>query len=185
LSALHEYRQYRERAERAAPEPHWPQVDLPRGMLPFMTARELLVSFGIPMVSTELAATPDAAVTAAERLGYPVALKIAAAHKSDVGGVVLGCASPAAVRDGFGTIVANARRAGVKDVHGILVQPMASGAVETFAGIVRDRVLGPAVVFGLGGIFVEIVRDTVTEVPPLDFEQARDMVLAIRGRKIL
>jgi acyl-CoA synthetase (NDP forming) len=185
ISALQEYRRYRERAEPAAPRTHPPQENLPRGVLPFLTARDLLVRFGIPVVSTELAATSDAAVTAAERLGYPVALKLAAAHKSDVGGVVLGCASPAAVRDAFDTIVANARRAAVNCVHGILVQPMAPGSVETFAGIVRDRLLGPAVVFGLGGIFVEIVRDTVIEVPPLDFGQAQDMVLAIRGRKIL
>lgn len=195
IAALYEHRAHRERAARAAASAPVapasrpaPRMDLPGGVLPFMTARELLVSFGVPVVRTELAATSDAAVTAAGRIGYPVAVKVEAArltHKSDAGCVALGCADAAAVRRAFDTVVANARRAGAGEIEGVLVQPMSHHAVETFAGVTRDPLLGPAVLFGLGGIFVEIMRDTVTEVPPLGLEQARDMVLAIRGRGIL
>lgn len=191
IAALQEHRDYCERAASAAasgPVAPAPRRDLPGGVLPFMTARELLVSFGVPVVRTELAATSDAAVAAAGRLGYPVAVKIEAAgltHKSDAGCVALGCADADAVRRAFDTVVANARRAGASGIEGVLVQPMSHRAVETFAGVMCDPLLGPAVLFGLGGIFVEIMRDTVTEVPPLGLEQARDMVLAIRGRQIL
>ena len=189
VGALQRYRRYIERPE-AEPLPRAlpaARSDLPGGVLPFMSARTLLADFGVPVVETELVWTPDGAVSAADRLGYPVALKVEAprlTHRSDAGGVALGCEDATAVRAGFDRIVENVRRV-VGHVDGVLVQPMARCVVEAFAGVVRDPLLGPAVLFGLGGIFVETMRDTVIEVPPIDAEQAREMVLAIRGKSVL
>ena len=189
LRALQCYRRYSERPE-TAPLPHAlpaTRSDLPGGVLPFMTARTLLMGFGVPVVETELVGTPDGAVLAADRLGYPVALKVEArglTHRSDAGGVALGCGDANAVRAGFHRIVGNVRRT-VGHVDGVLVQPMARRVVEAFAGVVRDPLLGPAVLFGLGGIFVETMRDTVIEVPPIDVGRAREMVLAIRAKNVL
>jgi acetate---CoA ligase (ADP-forming) len=190
IASLYEYQQHRARAvEEHGPRPEVPvRTDLPGGVLPFLTARELLTPYGIPVVDTELATTADEAVAAAERLGYPVVLKIEAAgltHKSDAGGVVLGCRDGAAVRDAYDRIVANVREAGYFQHDGVLVQPMPGFVAETFAGVTVDPILGPAVVFGLGGVFVEIIRDTVTATVPLSLSQARDMVLGIRGGQIL
>ncbi len=191
LNSLYEYRQYLERSA-IVPAAARPTIaerkDLPGGILPFMTAREILTEFGVPIVSTELATTREQAVAAADRLGYPVALKIEAlglTHKTDAGGVVLGCRDAQAVGESFDSIMVNVERAGFAQVNGVLVQPMATFALEAIAGITVDPILGPAVLFGLGGIFVEVIRDTVTEVPPLTYHQARDMVLSIRARDIL
>jgi acyl-CoA synthetase (NDP forming) len=189
LGALQGYRRYRERPETEPLPRTLPAMrsDLPGGVLPFMTARTLLMGFGIPVIETELVGTPDEAVSAADRLGYPVALKVEArglTHRSDAGGVALGCGDAKAVRAGFDRIVGNVRRT-LGRVDGVLVQPMARCVVEAFAGVVRDPLLGPAVLFGLGGIFVETLRDTVIEVPPIDVERAREMVVAIRARNVL
>jgi succinyl-CoA synthetase beta subunit len=162
--------------------------DLPAGVLPFMTAREILTEFGVPVVATELVTTRQEAIKAAAKLGYPVALKVEArglTHKSDIGGVVLGCGDASTVAAAFDRTMAGARRAGFTDVSGVLVQPMCTFAVETIAGVSVDPVLGPGLLFGLGGVFVEVLRDTVTEVPPLSLEQAKELVLGIRARKIL
>jgi acetate---CoA ligase (ADP-forming) len=190
IAALYEYQQYRARpADEDRPRPGVPvRTDLPGGVLPFLTARDLLAPYGIPVVDTELAATAEDAVAAADRLGYPVVLKIEAAgltHKSDAGGVVLGCRDAAAVRGAYDRILADVRDAGYFRHDGVLVQPMPDAVAETFAGVTVDPVLGPAVVFGLGGVFVEIIRDTVTATAPLSLGQAREMVQGIRGGQIL
>jgi acyl-CoA synthetase (NDP forming) len=191
LASLYEYRQYRERAAAAGPSRVSTVVarpGLPGGVLPFLTARAILSDFGIPIVATELAQTREEAVAAAERLGYPVALKVEApnlTHKTDVGGVVLGSRDAQSVAEAFDSIVANVKRFGHEVIDGVLVQPMSRFGVEVFAGVTVDPIVGPAVLFGLGGIFVEVIRDTVVEVPPLSQEQARAMVLGIRARQIL
>jgi acetate---CoA ligase (ADP-forming) len=188
LASIQRWLQPAPDATPAAPPRTDPTQGLPTGILPFLAARDLLTRFDVPIAPTELASTPDAAVAAATRLGYPVALKIEAAglaHKADVGGVALGCRTAGEVTDAFAGIMDSAREAGVDDVQGVLVQPMAPPGVEVVAGVTVDPIAGPAVLFGLGGIFVEAIRDTTIEVPPLTPARARDMILGIRGRDLL
>lgn len=193
ISALHDHRQHQRRFRsddgRSVRRPTIAmRPDLPAGVLPFMMAREILTEFGVPVVATELATTREEAIEAAAKLGYPVALKVEArglTHKSDIGGVVLGCGDAATVAAAFDRTTAGARRAGFTDISGVLVQPMCTYAVETIAGVTVDPVLGPGLLFGLGGVFVEVLKDAVTEVPPLSLEQAKEVVLGIRARKIL
>ena len=158
------------------------------GLLSFMQSKELLGTFGIPVVATALAKTAADAVAAAVSFGYPVALKVelvALPHKSDAGCVILGCRNAVEVTEAYAKIVTNAAKAGASDIDGVLVQPMAVKVAEVFAGITTDPVLGPAIVFGLGGIFIETINDTVTEIPPIDEKLAFDMIHRLRGKSVL
>ena len=127
-----------------------------------------------------MAATAEEAAAAAERLGYPVALKIASAdilHKSDIGGVELGIRSPDAAREAFGRIMANAReKAPQAVIDGVLVQKMLKPGTEVIIGVNNDPQFGPAVLVGLGGIFVEVFRDTSLLPAPFSREEARAML---------
>lgn len=107
-------------------------------------------------------------------------------HKTDVGGVRVGVAGEAEVRTAFEEIVAGARRA-VPDatIHGVLVQEMVTGGRETIAGVTRDPSFGPVVMFGLGGIFVEVLRDVVFRVAPIGRRDAADMIAGLRGARLL
>jgi acyl-CoA synthetase (NDP forming) len=160
-----------------------------RGVLGNAEAMRLLREVGIPLADTVAAATADTAVTAAERIGYPVALKVDSAdiaHKSDVGGVRLGCADAAAVRQAFDEMLAEVRRrAPAARVDGVVVQPMIAGGVEMIVGVKSDPVVGPAVVCGFGGILVEVMRDVAVRVPPFDAREAGAMLAELRGAALL
>ncbi len=141
------------------------------------------------MTPYKVVTTADEAVAAATRLGFPVALKVESPdiqHKSDIGGVVLGVADAAEVRAACARIEAavqsktpEARR------QGILVQSMAGDGVEVILGIKRDPVFGPAVICGLGGIFVEVLRDFAVGLPPLSRARAAEMLECLRGWPLL
>lgn len=160
-----------------------------RGVLPNAEAMRLLRKFGIPLAETLTAADAEAAVQAAERVGYPVALKIDSpdiAHKTDVGGVRVGCGDAASVRAAFDEIVTSVRaKAPSARIDGVLVQPMITGGTEMILGVKSDPLFGPAVVCGFGGIFVEVLRDVSLRVPPLDAEDAREMIGVLRGAGLL
>jgi acyl-CoA synthetase (NDP forming) len=160
-----------------------------RGVLGTLEARGLLDEYGIPVVPTSQARTADEAATAADALGYPVVLKIESPdvlHKSDVGGVRVGLADAAAVRAAFAEMQDAVRRQRPDArLDGVVVQPMVSGGVEVILGVKTDPLFGPAVVFGLGGIFVEVLKDVAIRVPPLDDAEAREMVEEIRGAALL
>jgi len=189
ISLLLDYAAYRDRRPTAAGRPTKPaESKFALGVLSFLQSKELLEAFGIPVVETALATTAAEAVAAATSLRYPVALKVESAqllHKSDAGCVILGCKNGAEVSEAFTKIEANAAKAGVPVIDGVLVQPMADKVVEMFAGITADPVLGPAIVFGLGGIFIETIKDTVTEIPPIDERLALDMIHRLRGKSVL
>src|SRR5919106_218137 len=150
-----------------------------------VTAKEWLSAQGIPVVPTQLARSPSEAARLAKRLGLPVALKIVSpdiAHKSDVGGVRLHLASFAQVSKAYRDILAAVRsRAPEALLDGISVQPMAKPGIEVVAGLTRDRTFGPVVMFGLGGIFVEVLNDVAFRVVPLRPKDARAMIREIRG----
>jgi len=149
----------------------------------------LLRAYGISTATAGLARTADDAVALAARSGGAVAMKIVSpeiVHKTDVGGVKVGVEGAAAVRAAFDEIVASARRAVPgATIHGVLVQEMVVGGRETIAGVTRDPSFGPLVMFGLGGIFVEVLRDVIFRVAPINRRDAADMIAGLRGAKLL
>jgi len=146
-------------------------------------------AYGIPVAPARLASSAQQAAAIAEELGYPVALKIVSPeviHKTDVGGVVLGCDEAHEVREAFDQIVASVRATSPDaTISGVLVQRMVKGGRETIVGVTRDASFGPMVMFGLGGVLVEAVQDVLFRIAPLSQNDARDMVRGLRGFKIL
>jgi acetyltransferase len=140
-------------------------------------------------VREKLATTADDAVAAARATGYPVVLKIESPdlpHKTEAGGVLLGVEGDEAVRDGFATILANAKRYKPDaTIGGVLVQEMVRGGRELIAGMTQDPQFGPAVAVGLGGVFVETLKDVALGVPPLNRRDVDGMLSRLRGRAIL
>ncbi|HEX3888737.1 MAG TPA: acetate--CoA ligase family protein [Phenylobacterium sp.] len=152
-------------------------------------AFDLLRAQGLPMASCRLAKTPDEAAAAADAFGYPVVLKIVSPdiqHKTEIGGVILGLTSAAAVREGYATLRRNvATRRPDAQVQGVMVAPQLSGGVECILGVQRDPVFGPVVLVGLGGVFAEAMRDVVLRLAPVDVAQARQMISELKGHTIL
>jgi acetyltransferase len=162
-----------------------PGRKLASGMLPAQAAFQLLEQFGVTTAPMALAHSPDEAAAAAQRIGFPVALKIESAqitHKSDVGGVALKLCDAAAVSDAYNKITGEVRRR-VPDakVEGIVVQRMSGEGVEMILGIKRDPLFGPVVLCGFGGILVELLKDVSIGIPPLSRKHARDMLKRLRG----
>jgi acetyltransferase len=120
-------------------------------------------AYGIPAAPISLVTTPDEAVEEAEKMGYPVVLKVASPkilHKTDVGGVKIGLDSPEAVRKGFIEIMENVHRLMPQAViYGVEVQKMMPRGVELIIGMTRDVQFGPLIAFGLGGIYVNLLKD--------------------------
>lgn len=152
-------------------------------------ARELLRLHGAPVPTDALARTAEEAVRAAKRLRGPVALKVVSPqilHKSEAGGVRLGLETPAQVRKAFREIAQGARRYDARaDVRGCLVVPMAPRGVETIVGTKLDAQFGPVILFGLGGILVEVLKDVSTRVLPISRNAARKMLGELKGAEIL
>jgi len=180
------------RAQDAAPEAPRPpvRVELPAGRaaLNEVEAKDLLRAAGLPVVATRWARSADEAVAQAEALGYPVAAKVIAPqilHKSDVGGVRLGLADAAAVHQAFGELEAVAARVPGAEFQGVAVQPMAAPGLELVLGANRDPQFGPVVLFGLGGVFVEVLHDVALRVAPVRARDAAAMLDEIKGRALL
>jgi acetyl coenzyme A synthetase (ADP forming)-like protein len=152
-------------------------------------AMALCAAAGIPTVPSRVVQSPDEAAAVAASLGFPVAMKAVSPeiiHKSDVGGVALNIDSADEARSAYARMLRDVGRAAPDAVvRGALVQPMVGGGVETIVGVSRDRLFGPLVMFGLGGIFVEVLRDVVFRVAPLGIVDANDMLDGIRGTRIL
>jgi len=152
-------------------------------------ARLIAEACGIPVPETIFAADQAAAVAAAEQIGYPVVLKISSddiLHKSDAGGVKVGIKDADAVRQAFGRIM-EAARAYKPDARldGVLVQQMAPKGREVIIGVNRDPQFGPLIMFGLGGVYVEVLKDVTFRVAPLTLAEAREMIDDIRSARIL
>ncbi|MBI9083560.1 MAG: acetate--CoA ligase family protein [Desulfobacterales bacterium] len=149
----------------------------------------LLDCYGFNTLPTHLATTADEAAAIAEKMELPVVMKIVSPqiiHKSDAGGVQVGLVSTDGVRTAFNEIVANALAfAPDAEITGVLVQKMAPGGVETILGMNRYPIFGPMLMFGLGGIFVEIFKDVLFRLAPITRNSARRMVREIKGYKLL
>ncbi|NJL92216.1 MAG: CoA-binding protein [Anaerolineae bacterium] len=152
-------------------------------------SRGILEAYNIRIPQSVLAPNAAAAVEAAGQIGYPVVLKIASPdilHKTDIGGVKVGLNSASDVRDAFELITYRAQRY-VPDarIWGCLVQEMVPKGIELLVGMSRDPQFGPLVTFGLGGIYVEALKDVTFRVAPFGRRDAEDMLTEIRGRSLL
>ncbi|MBU6391975.1 MAG: acetate--CoA ligase family protein [Planctomycetes bacterium] len=152
-------------------------------------AKELIEIFGIPTTRRTVAVSPADAVKAATAIGYPVVLKIVSpdvSHKTDVGGVKVGINSDEGVRVAYEEIIGNVKkRQPDARINGILVEEMAKASTEVIVGGLRDPQFGPAVMFGLGGIFVEVFKDVSFRIAPIEEHEALDMINEVKGAKIL
>lgn len=162
---------------------------LASSILPAEEAFALLERFGIPATPTLPARSADEAAAAAERIGFPVALKVESkeiTHKSDVGGVALKLLSAAEVRDAYARIRTEvSRRAPGAKTDGVIVQRMAGEGVEMIFGVKRDPMFGPVVLCGFGGVLVELLKDVAVGIPPLSRAQAEDMIRRLRAFPVL
>jgi acetyltransferase len=159
-------------------------------VLPEFLSQDFARAYELSVPQTILARTSDEAVQAASKIGYPVALKLASpqvAHKSDLGGVALNLADPDSVRRTFLDITSRITRAG-SDIHvtGCMVQAMAPpDAKEVIMGFQRDEQFGPMLMFGLGGVYIETLRDVSFRLAPLTLQDAAEMIREIRSYPLL
>lgn len=160
-----------------------------RTLLSEVEAKAALAEAGVPVTATTLAQTREEAAAQAEAIGYPVALKVVSpnvAHKSDVGGVVLGLESHEEAAEGYDEIIRSVQAAQPSAIiEGVSVQEMAAPGVEVIVGVTTDPQFGPVMMFGLGGIMVEVLGDVAFRLAPLGEGDARDMIDEIQGRQVL
>jgi len=145
-------------------------------------SKRVLASYGIPVTREKLAKSADEAVSFAKEMGYPVVLKGCSAtltHKTEKGVIRVGLKNDGEVRDAFKAIY------GVEPMDGVLVQEMVKGNRELVVGLVRDAQFGPCVMFGLGGIYTEVLKDVSFRVAPIEERDAMEMMGEIRASKIL
>lgn len=153
-----------------------------------MNSKRLLNLFGVPIVREGLARSPEEAVHIAQEMGYPVVLKVCSSdilHKTEAGAVRLGVTSDAEVRTAFEDLLSKSRRYKPEaKMDGILIQEMVEGE-EVIIGMSQDRYFGPSILFGLGGVFVEILKDTSLRIPPLGRTEAEEMIREVKGFRLL
>jgi acyl-CoA synthetase (NDP forming) len=160
--------------EQLGPEGGWLEPD---------DVEEVLGSFGIRLPQSLVVETADEAVAAAAKIGRPVAVKVlspSALHKSDLGGVLLGVQGDDAVREAFEKVTSV-----VDEVEGVLVQEMVTGGHEILVGMTEDPLFGPLIVFGMGGVLVEVVGDVSFRITPVTDVEASEMVREIKSAKLL
>jgi len=160
-----------------------------RNLLTEIEAKELLKNAGINVVETKLAKTKDEAVAISEQFGFPVVVKIASpdvVHKSDAGGVKLGVATAAEVGEAYDSIMSAIKKEYPEaNIQGVSVQKMARTGVEVIIGMSKDAQFGPVLMFGLGGVLVEILKDVSFRIVPLVKRDAREMIKEIKGYPLL
>jgi acetate---CoA ligase (ADP-forming) len=152
-------------------------------------AKALLALAGVPAAPERLAKSADEAAAAAATLGFPAVLKIASPdilHKTEIGGVKLNLADADAVRAAFDQIMTGAKQGKPQaKIEGCLVAPMITGGLETILGVVDDAAFGPVVMFGLGGIFAEVLKDVTFRIAPFGLDEARAMIREVKGFPLL
>ncbi len=145
--------------------------------------------YGIPVPEVGLAKSPEEAGELADKIGYPIVLKIVSpdiTHKSDVGGVIVGLKSRDEVVEGAKKIFDNvSKNAPNARITGVLVQKMVPYGLEVIVGGLRDNIFGAVVMFGLGGIFVEVLRDVSFRIAPISMDEALEMIHEIKSHKLL
>src|SRR5690606_7159069 len=174
-----------------APALNTVNVELPAasGALNEIQSLRVLSGAGIPIVATEVAHSKAQASALAEKIGRPLALKVLSPdilHKSDAGGVQLNINGAAEAAQAYETILSNAsRHAPDARIEGVLLAPMVKGGAECIMGVHVDPVFGPVVMFGLGGIFVEVLKDVSFRLAPFDKAEAQSMIEETRALAVL
>lgn len=152
-------------------------------------SKEILKEVGVPVVETRLAKNKEEAVFFSKKLGFPVVLKIASPdiiHKSDSGGVKLDLKNPDEVKKAYNEILRNTHRQYPKAaLQGITVQKMLKPGIEVIVGTSKDPQFGPVIMFGLGGIFVEVLKDVSFRIIPINRRDALEMIQEIKGYPVL
>ncbi|MDD5502346.1 MAG: acetate--CoA ligase family protein [Candidatus Thermoplasmatota archaeon] len=152
-------------------------------------AKLVFAAYGLPIPKGKLARNVEEALKVASEVAYPVVMKIVSPeiiHKSDAGGVKVNLKTPEDVRAAYDLITANARKYNAKaNIHGVYVQNMAPWGTETIIGSTNDAQFGPTVMFGLGGVFVEVMKDVSFRIAPIGQKEAQTMASEIKGYKIL
>jgi acyl-CoA synthetase (NDP forming) len=159
------------------------------GVLSEGQSKDLLASYGIPVTRQNLARNENEAASMAEQIGYPVVLKVDSPdipHKTEAGALMLNLNSEAEVRKAYTTVLQNAGQyKPAARINGVLVQEMLPEGIEVIIGMTKDPVFGPTIMFGLGGIFVEVLKDVSFRVAPLSRGDAMDMIKEIKGYPLL
>jgi len=160
-----------------------------RTALTEIESKRVLAEAGIPVGETELATTAEDSVEIADKAGYPVVMKIVSpdiTHKSDVGGVKVGIGSADEVRAAFKEITDAARKAQASaTISGVAVQKMAPQGTEVIVGMSKDPQFGPVLMFGLGGVLVEVLKDVSFRIVPIERRDAREMIEEIKAFPVL
>jgi acyl-CoA synthetase (NDP forming) len=152
-------------------------------------AKMVCIEYGIPVTKFELAKSDEEAVKFASAIGFPTVLKIVSPdiiHKSDIGGVIVGLKNPDDVRQGYNRILQNVKKHDPKArIVGVLVQEMAPPSTEVIVGAIKDPQFGPAIMFGLGGVFVEVLKDVTFMVAPITEDDACEMISEVKAYPLL
>ena len=160
-----------------------------RSILTEFESKKILKQAGISVVETKLAKTQKEAVSLSQKMGFPVALKITSPdviHKSDSGGVKLSINSVTEVKKAYDEILKKVRKQYPDaTIHGVSVQKMALPGTEVIVGSSKDPQFGPVIMFGLGGIFVELLKDVSFRVIPVEQRDAQEMIKEIKGYPLL
>jgi len=160
-----------------------------RTVLTEIESKQLMAEAGIPTVESRLATSKAQAIALSKEIGFPVVLKIVSPdiiHKSDSGGVKLGLANAAQVGKAYSEIMSAAKGTSPKaKIDGVSVQKMARAGVEVIMGMSKDAQFGPVLMFGLGGVFVEVLKDVAFRIVPLVRRDASQMIREIKGYPLL
>lgn len=160
-----------------------------QNLLTEVESKELLKKAGIPVVEAKLSRSKKEAISISKEMGFPVVLKISSPdviHKSDSGGVKLGLANATQVGKAYNEIISSVKQAYPEaQIQGVSVQPMAPPGVEVIVGMSKDPQFGPVLMFGLGGILVEVLKDVSFRIVPVTERDAREMIREIKGYPIL
>lgn len=160
-----------------------------RTVLTEIEAKQILGEAGISCTRTVLANSREQAVSLSEEIGYPVVLKVSSvdiSHKSDAGGVKVNLCDRQAVEQAYDEIMSSCRSyAPDADIEGVAVQGMAKMGTEIIMGMIKDASFGPVVMFGLGGVLVEVLKDVSFRIVPIEKSDAEEMTSEIQGRKLL
>jgi acetyl-CoA synthetase (ADP-forming) len=160
-----------------------------RRVLTEVESKDFLKQWGIPVIETKLAKTRKEAIAMSKEMGFPVVLKIASPdiiHKSDSGGVKVGLANATQVAKAYSEIMASIKqREPQAIIQGISVQRMAPTGIEVIVGMSKDPQFGPVLMFGLGGVLVEVLKDVSFRIVPVTKKDAKEMIEEIKGYPIL
>jgi acetyl-CoA synthetase (ADP-forming) len=152
-------------------------------------AKLICVEYGIPVTEFKVAANEKEAVKFADEIGYPVVLKVVSpeiVHKSDAGGVMINLQNPSDVSDAYRKILENAKKYNANArIVGVLVQEMAPQSTETIVGAIKDPQFGQTIMFGLGGVFVELLKDVNFRIAPITADDAKEMITQLKAYPLL